>query len=75
MSVQKDTIIKLPMIGLAKPPPSVPGAGVLAKNRDGLIAENPLYNKIDSIQNKNSIPIVMASIEKAKPKAFALLRF
>jgi hypothetical protein len=62
------------MIGLAKPPPSVPGAGVLAKNSDGLIAENPLYNKIDRIQNKNNIPIAIASIEKVKPIALDLLR-
>jgi hypothetical protein len=74
MSVQKDTIIKLPTIGLANPPPSVPGAGVLAKNRAGLIAENPLYNKIDRIQNKNSIPIAMASNEKVRPIALERLR-
>jgi hypothetical protein len=74
ISVQKDTIIKLPTIGLAKPPPSVPGAGVFAKNKAGLIAENPLYNRIDKIQNKKSIPIDMAIIEKVKPIALDLLR-
>jgi hypothetical protein len=74
ISVQKDTIIKLPTIGLANPPPSVPGAGVFAKNKAGLIAENPLYNRIDKIQNKNNIPIAIASIEKVKPIALDLLR-
>jgi hypothetical protein len=42
IKVQKNTIIKLPTIGFAKPPPSVPGAGVLAKKSDGLMAEKPL---------------------------------
>ena len=61
-------------MGFAKPPPSEPGAGVFAKNNDGLIAENPFHKRIAKIQSKNSIPIDMATIEKVKPKALARLR-
>ena len=75
MKAQKKTIIKLPTIGLAKPPPSDPGAGVLAKNNDGLIAAKPFQSRIAKIQNKKSIPIDMAIIEKVRPKALARFRF
>jgi hypothetical protein len=75
IKAQKKTIIKLPTIGLAKPPPSDPGAGVLAKNRDGLIAAKPFHNKMAKIQKRNSMPIDMAIMEKVRPRAFARFRF
>jgi hypothetical protein len=62
-------------MALAKPPPRVPGAGVLAKNRDGLIAEKPLYSKTDKIQNRKIMPILIAIIDKVRPMAFARLRW
>jgi hypothetical protein len=73
-NVQDTTIIKLPTMALAKPPPGVPGAGVLCVNKSKFKAEKPLNIKIAKIQSKKTKPMTMADIESTKPKKLARLR-
>jgi hypothetical protein len=68
------TIIKLPTMALAKPPPSVPGAGVFLNNKSKFRAEKPLTVRISKIHSKNAKPMAMADIDKTKPKKLARLR-
>jgi hypothetical protein len=68
------TIIKLPTMALAKPPPGVPGAGVLWVNRLKLKAEKPLNIKMAKIHSKKIKPMAMADMESTKPIKLARLR-
>jgi hypothetical protein len=68
------TIIKLPTMAFANPPPSEPGAGVLWVNMDKLKAEKPLNIKMLRIQSRNIKPMAMADIESTRPMKLALLR-
>jgi hypothetical protein len=71
----ESTIIRLPTIALANPPPSEPGAGVLFVSMEKLNAEKPLNIKMLKIQSKNVRPMIMADIDKTKPIKLARLRF
>jgi hypothetical protein len=73
IKVQHPINIILPTIAFASPPPSDPGAGVLAVNISQLIAAKPFKNKTLKIHNKKSIPTVIAVIDKKRP--ILLLRF
>jgi hypothetical protein len=68
------TIIKLPTIAFARPPPSDPGAGVLCVSMEKLNAEKPLNINMLKIQSKKTKPMVMADIDKTKPIKLARLR-
>jgi hypothetical protein len=70
----ESTIIRLPTIALANPPPSEPGAGVLWVSIEKLNAEKPLNIKMLKIQSKNARPMIMADIDKTMPMKLARLR-
>ena len=72
IKVQLPTINKLPVMAFNKPPPAVPGAGVLEVNIAKLTDENPLINKTLSIHNKKNIPILIATMHKASARLFVL---
>ena len=74
IKVQQPTNIKLPTMALARPPPSEPGAGVLAVNNDRSIAESPLNSNTPRIQDRNSMPKPIADIDKARPILLVRLR-
>ena len=74
INVHETTIIKLPTIAFANPPPAEPAAGVLLKKKLELNAENPLEIRTNKIQVNTTIPNVIATIERLKPIKFDLFR-
>jgi hypothetical protein len=75
ISEQDNTIIKLPTMALAKPPPSDPGAGVLSRNIETSSAEKPFINKMLKIQSKKLNPTAIAVMESNMPMKLTRLRF
>ena len=67
ISVDRPTIIRLPTIALSRPPPSLPGAGVVCVNRSMLSAPKPLTISVIRIQASTARPTDMASTDMAMP--------
>ena len=69
--VAKETIIKLPIIAFASPPPGVPAAGVLFKKKSKLNKPaKPLEKSRTKIHTNALTPIIMAVLDKNKPIKF-----
>ena len=63
------------MIAFCRPPPAVPGAGVLAVNIAQLIDEKPLINNTLKIHNRKNMPMIMASIHRVNAMPLMLFLF
>ena len=74
ISVAKPTIIRLPTIALAMPPPAVPGAGVFLKKKSGVKAASPFEASVQRIQIKPIRPITNEIELNARPRKLASLR-
>ncbi len=69
-SVASPTIIRLPTMALARPPPSEPGAGVDCVNMFQSMALIPFVNSTTSIHSRTNKPSAMAIIDRAIPIRF-----
>ncbi|MCY1383905.1 hypothetical protein D9M69_720760 [compost metagenome] len=68
-STEKPTISRLPTMALARPPPSVPGAGVDWVNMFQSSAAKPLLNSTNRIHSNTVRPSAIEPIERVRPTA------
>ena len=74
-STVKPTIIRLPTMALARPPPSEPGAGVDWVNMFQSSAAKPLVSSTLRIQSSTNKPSTIAPSDRVRPMALERWRF
>src|SRR6218665_43999 len=74
-STVKPTIIRLPTMALARPPPSEPGAGVDWVNIFQSSAAKPLASSTLRIHTSTNRPSTIAPSDRVRPMAFERRRF
>jgi len=67
-------MIRLPTMALARPP-SLPGGGVVCRNRLGRIASRPLTSRVPRIAASQNSPITVAVNENASRTVLAMRRW
>ncbi len=73
-SVANPTIIRLPTIAFASPPPGVPGAGVLLVKKSQLSAVRPLNASVHSIHSRPIRPTAIDTLDSSRPIALTTFR-